>query len=59
MTLLNDGEVREPTIPPGGDSADLDATRAFDSAQQQTIGSSPFASAAGLCIRAPAGPRAE
>jgi hypothetical protein len=42
MTPLNDGEVREPTIPPGGDSADLGATRAFDSAPQKTIESSPF-----------------
>ena len=42
MTPLNDGEVREPMIPPGGDFTDLGATRAFDSAQQQTIESSPF-----------------
>jgi hypothetical protein len=43
MTPLNDGESSEPTIPPGGDSADLGATRAFDSAQQQAIEPSPFA----------------
>jgi hypothetical protein len=36
MTLLNDGDAREPVILPGGDSTGLGTTPAFNAAQEQT-----------------------